>query len=160
MGAVAARAGGDAVSSRRQLFAVHARDVLGGLIDALLRCEPAHQLRVAVAARAGGDLRLAGRRALESVRRVVRTRLVAGRRIAAVTIDAREAALAVDVRSRRKRGRRRQLRIGCRRRVAGGARVGRRRRLRAAPRGANSSHRGEERKAASMICAWQRPTSA
>ena len=41
--------------ARGQLLAVHARRVLGGLIDALPRREAAHQLGVAVAARAGRD---------------------------------------------------------------------------------------------------------
>ena len=77
---------------------MHARRVLGRLIDALLRREAAHQLGVAVAARAGRDLRLPGGLALEAARRVVRARLVAGRGVAAVAIDAREAALAMDVR--------------------------------------------------------------
>ena len=65
---VAAGASGDVGVARRELLAVHAGGVLGRLIHALFRREAPHQRGVAVAARAGRDLRLPDRRALESSR--------------------------------------------------------------------------------------------
>ncbi len=76
---------------------MHARGVLGRLVDALARRELAHERRVAVAARTRFDNRLPSRLALEPLRRIVRARLVFRRGIAAVAVGAREAALAVDV---------------------------------------------------------------
>jgi hypothetical protein len=104
VGAVAVRAGGDARVAAGKALTVHARDVLGGLIDALTRSEAPHQRRVTVAPGACGDLRLTRRLAFESVRHVVRTALVGGRCLASVTIDAPERVLPVDVLTRKCRG--------------------------------------------------------
>ena len=98
MRAVAARARRDVRVALRELLAVHARRVFGRLIDALLRREPAHEAGVAVAAGARlDDLRWPGGLPLNPRAGVVRARLVGGRGIAAVAIDAREPALAMDV---------------------------------------------------------------
>ena len=146
--AVAAGAGGDVVVARGELFAVHARRVLGRLIDALFRREAAHQAGVAVAARARRNLRLSPRRASESLRRAVRACLVAGRRVAAVTVGAGQAALAVDVRGREQRRGSRQPGLG-ERRMTGEAGVGRRRGLRDRARRREQRDRGDQREAAS-----------
>src|SRR5580765_1647444 len=99
---MATGAGGDIVVTRRELLAVSARRVLGGLVDALLWRERPHQFRVAVAARTRRDDRLPRRLPLEGHRRltapdVVRSTLVRARRIAAVAVDARKALLPVHV---------------------------------------------------------------
>jgi hypothetical protein len=98
---VAVRAGGDARVAAGKALTVHARDVLGALIDALTRSEAPHQRRVTVAPGAYRDLRLTRRLAFESVRYVVRTALVGGRCLASVTIDAPERVLPVDVLTRK-----------------------------------------------------------
>jgi len=129
VGAVAADAGGDLGVAGREPLAVRAGRILGRLVDTLLGRVAAHQLGVAMAARAGGDDLGAGRLALVALRRVVRLRLDGRGGVAAMAIGAGEAALAMDVLLREERGGSGDARVRLRR-VARQARIHGRRGLR------------------------------
>ena len=78
-------------------LAMDTRGVLGGLIDALFRCVPPHQVGIAVALRADGDDVRAARGATESAAGIVRDFGVSGFSVAAMTVDACKAARPMDV---------------------------------------------------------------
>src|SRR5213596_1176578 len=83
--------------SLSEAFPVNARGVLGRLIDPLPRGKPPHEIGIAVAARAHRDLRLAARRATEAARWIVCAFFLGCGGVPAMTVDACEAALTMDV---------------------------------------------------------------
>ncbi len=97
MNAVAIDARGDVVIPDGEALAVNAGFVKLELIDALLRAEAAHEIRIAVTLRAELRNRRAARLADESLGFVHRDRRIVAGAIAAVTIGATQSVRGVHV---------------------------------------------------------------
>src|SRR4029453_18403017 len=80
-----------------QARAIHASSVLGGLVDALLRCELMHERRVAVTARACGDNLLSRGLPLIAAPCTMSESLVGRGLIASMAVDARKTPLGMDI---------------------------------------------------------------
>src|SRR4029434_2870148 len=81
----------------RQALAMHARRVLGGLVDALLRCELMHERHVTVTARACGDNLLSRGLPLIAAPCTMSESLVGRGLIASMAVDARKTPLGMDI---------------------------------------------------------------
>src|SRR5687767_11558295 len=96
--------GSDLLITTGQADAMHARGVLGGLIDALSGIELAHDAGVAVAARARRDNVRGDRFAAVPVRGIFGAPFVLRRGVPSVAINATESSFAVDVCAKRSDG--------------------------------------------------------
>ena len=95
--AVAIDAGGDVLIPGSEAFAVDAGLVKLELIDALLRAEAAHEVRIAVTFRAELRNRHTARLAEETLGLAHRDRWIVAGAVAAVTIGATQSVRSVDV---------------------------------------------------------------
>ena len=95
--AVAINAGGDVLIPGSEAFAVDAGLVKLELIDALLRAEAAHEVRIAVTFRAELRNRHTARLAEETLGLAHRDRWIVAGAVAAVTIGATQSVRSVDV---------------------------------------------------------------